>query len=206
MPPLKNSSRFSTKMIQFKKPLKYLFKGSLIASLGLSSFIGIEQLTKNPSLAGPAGIEFQWDADPSFKRLKYLQTSDQRLDRATYYFFLRGSERKTGILKLSIKVPDYFEAAIKPEKLSLCEVKIGGWKEKTKCVKKIPTIFEVSKDQTSIEIFPEQPIPLNKKPYAVVMKIWNPRKAGMFQFHAYAQSPGAMPISSYVGTWSLSVE
>ncbi|KGG12061.1 MULTISPECIES: DUF2808 domain-containing protein [Prochlorococcus] len=193
-------------MPTIKKNLKSIFKGVLISALLFTGIIGIEKATQQASLAGPGSFEFQWDPDPNFRRLKSFQTSNERLDRATYYFFLRSSERKTGVLKLSIKVPDYFEAKIKPEKMSLCQVKIGGWQDRTKCLKDIPAAFEINEDQTSIDIFPDQPIPVDSKPYAVVMKLWNPRKGGMFQFHAYAQSPGAMPISSYVGTWTFEVE
>ncbi|ABX09200.1 DUF2808 domain-containing protein [Prochlorococcus marinus] len=193
-------------MIHLKKHIQKLFKGVIISSLMISAFLGLEEVTKKASLAGPGMIEFQWDPDPNFKKLRSYQSSDERLDRAIYYFFLRSSERKTGILKLSIKIPDYFEAKIKPEKLSLCQAKIGGWQEKTRCVKEIPADFEVSENQTSVEVYPAQPIPVDSKTYAVVMKVWNPRKSGMFQFHAYAQSPGAMPISSYVGTWTFDVD
>jgi len=193
-------------MIPFTKHLKSLGQAAFISSLLITSFLGVEKLTQRSAIAGPGGLEFQWDADPSFVRLKARQTEKRRLDRSTYYFFLRSGERKSGILKLSIKVPDYFEAKIRPDKLSLCQIKIGGFSEKTRCVKELPAFFEISENQSSIEIFPDQPIPLDRNAYAVVMKVWNPRKAGMFQFHAYAQSPGAMPISSYVGTWTLEVE
>ena len=158
------------------------------------------------SYASPGFFEHQWDPEPGYKRLKYYQSSSERNERSTYYFFLRGKERKEDIFKLTIAVPDYFEAKIKTKKLSLCKVKVGGYMERTRCLENIPSIFEVNDKQTTIEIFPEKPIPYNKDNYAVVMKIFNPRKRGMFQFQALSQKSGDIPISTYLGTWNIDVQ
>ena len=160
------------------------------------------------SSASPGLFEFQWDPDPGYRRLKYFQSSSDALERATYYFFLKGTQRKENIIKLTLKFPDYFDAKIKSEKLSLCKVKVGGYASRTRCLEKVPSVIEINDNQTSIEIFPERPIARNKDTYAVVMKIFNPRKAGMFQIKAMSQSqqPGEMPISTYLGTWNVSVQ
>ena len=184
------------------KKAKKFFLTSLIL---ISASIGTSEFTKT-QLKANAGMDFMWDADPNYVKLRYLQTSKKRNDRATYYLFLRARDRKTGILKLTINVPDYFSADIKPKKLTLCEATVGGFRSKTKCTKEVPAIIEVNEDQTRIEIFPDNPIPVNNKSYALRMKLFNPRKTMMFQFHAYAQSPGALPISGYVGSWNMDVE
>ena len=178
--------------------------------IGFSAFIfgtGASILAPKSS-ASPGFFEHQWDPEPGYKRLKYYQSSSDKLDRATYYFFLRGKERKDNITKLTLKVPDYFKAKIKPEKLNLCKVKVGGFKGRTNCLENVPSVIQIKNNQTSIEIFPERPIPLNKDNYAVVMKVFNPRKGGMFQFQALSQSqqPGEIPISTYLGTWNISVQ
>ena len=178
--------------------------------IGLSAFIfgtGASILAPKSS-ASPGFFEYQWNPEPGYKRLKYYQSSSDKLDRATYYFFLRGNERKDNITKLTLKVPDYFKAKIKPEKLNLCKVKVGGFKGRTNCLENVPSVIQIKNNQTSIEIFPERPIPLNKDNYAVVMKVFNPRKGGMFQFQALSQSQqsGEIPISTYLGTWNVSVQ
>ena len=177
--------------------------------IGFSAFLfgtGASMLAPKSS-ASPGFFEYQWDPEPGYKRLKYYQSSSERLERATYYFFLRGKERKDNITKLTLKVPDYFKAKIKPEKLNLCKVKVGGFKGRTNCLENVPSVIQIKNNQTSIEIFPERPIPLNKDNYAVVMKVFNPRKGGMFQFQALSQSqqPGEIPISTYLGTWNVQV-
>ena len=134
------------------------------------------------SSASPGFFEYQWYPEEGYKKLRYLQSSSERLERATYYFFLRGKERKADISKLTLRVPDYFEAKIKPEKLSLCRVNIGSYTSRTRCLENVPSEIKINEDQTSIEISPEKAIPFNKDSYAVVMKIFNPRKRGMFQF------------------------
>ena len=109
------------------------------------------------------------------------------------------------MMKITIKVPEYFDADIKAKKLVFCKVKIGGYTSRTKCIKDIPSAIEVNKDQTSIDIYPESIIPANRDTYALKMKIINPRRSGMFQFHAYSQPPGDVPISGYVGSWNMDI-
>ena len=178
--------------------------------IGLSAFlIGTGSSILAPkSSASPGFFEYQWDADPDYRKLRYYQSTREKLDRATYYFFLRGKERKDNTIKLTIKVPDYFDAKIKPEKLSLCKVKVGGFIGRTKCIEKVPSVIEINDKQTSIEIFPKSPLPKNKENYAVLMKIFNPRKGGMYQIQALSQSqqPGEIPISTYLGTWNITVQ
>ncbi|AAQ00342.1 MULTISPECIES: DUF2808 domain-containing protein [Prochlorococcus] len=190
---------------QRKFNLKILRDKVLTPGLLFGAFLGASCITNAPSIAN-TGLDFMWDADPNYIKLKYIQSSRQRKDRSTYFFFLRSRDRKTGILKLTIKVPDYFDANIKLNKLKFCRAQIGGYRTRSKCVEDVPSVIEISKDQTSIDIYPDQPIPVDKNTYALRMKIFNPRRAGMFQFHAYAQSPGAMPISGYVGSWNMDVE
>ena len=158
------------------------------------------------SSASPGFFEYQWYPEEGYKKLRYLQSSSERLERATYYFFLRGKERKADISKLTLRVPDYFEAKIKPEKLSLCRVNIGSYTSRTRCLENVPSEIKINEDQTSIDISPEKAIPLNKDSYAVVMKIFNPRKRGMFQFQAFSQNVGEIDISTYLGTWNIDVQ
>ena len=181
--------------------------GAGLATIFTGLLFGLEASLLTPELsASPGFFEYQWDPEPGYKRLKYYQSSSERLERATYYFFLKGKERKNEIIKLSLKVPDYFDAKIKPNKLSLCKVKVGGYTGRTRCLNSLPAQIKVNNKQTSIEIFPEKPIPLTKDSYAVVMKIFNPRKRGMYQFQALAQTPGDIPISTYLGTWNIDIQ
>jgi len=175
---------------------------------GFSAFlVGTGSLNfAQKSSASQGFLEFQWDRDPDYKQLRFYQSGSERLERASYFFFLRGKERKEDIAKLVLKVPDYFDAKIKSEKLSLCRANYGGYTSKTRCLETIPSLIKVNDKQTLIEVVPEEPIPLNKDNYAVVMKIFNPRKSGMFQFQAFSQNVGEMDISTYLGTWNIGVQ
>ena len=176
--------------------------------IGFSAFLfgtGASILAPKSS-ASPGFFEYQWNPEPGYKRLKYYQSASGRNERSTYYLFLRGKERKEDIVKLTIAVPDYFDAKIKTKKLSLCKVKVGGYTGRTRCLENIPSLIEVNDKQTSIEISPETPIPFNKDNYAVVMKIFNPRKRGMFQLRALSQKTSDIPISTYLGTWNIDVQ
>ena len=65
-------------------------------------------------------------------------------------------------------------------------------------------VFEIAKDQSSIDVFPNKPIPSDGN-VAVVMKIFNPSKTGMYQFNALAQAPGDIPMSGYIGSWTIDI-
>ena len=190
-----------------------MFKQKLLSTvkkgfyIGFSSFLfgtGASILAPQ-TFANTGFFEYQWFPEEGYKKLRSYQSSSQRLDRATYYFFLRGQQRKTDIVKLALRVPNYFDAKIKPAKLSLCKVKIGGFKGRTGCKEIIPSVIKVNDKQTLIEIIPKKPILFNKDSYAVVMKIFNPRKRGMFQFQAFSQKDGEVDISTYLGTWNIQV-
>ena len=185
----------------FKTFKKEIFIGFSAFLLGTGAFILAPQ-----SSASPGFFEHQWDPEPGYKRLRYYQSSSETNERSTYFFFLRGRERQDDIEKLTIQVPSYFKAKIKTKKLSLCKAKIGGYTGRTRCLEKIPSLIEVNEKQTTIKISPEKPIPINKDNYAVVMKIFNPRKRGMFQFRALSQKGADIPISTYLGTWNIDVQ
>ena len=118
-----------------------MFKQKLLSAIKKSFFIGFSaflfgtgaSIIVPKASASPGFFEYQWDPEPGYKRLKYYQSSSKRNERSTYYFFLRRNDRKEDIKKLTIAVPDYFEARIKTKKLNLCKVKIGGYTERTRC-------------------------------------------------------------------------
>ena len=154
----------------------------------------------------PALLEYRWNPDDNYKKLFYYQSSHERRRRSTYYLVISSRNRKTEIQKLSINFPKHFDTSITPNQLKLCSVELGGMFSKTSCKETIPASFKVNFDkQKSIEVIPTQPIPINKKKYAITMKIFNPSKAGMFQINALAQSSGEKPVSRYVGSWNIDI-
>ena len=190
-----------------------MFKKQSLPKINKAVFLGFSALLLSlgafnsaPKSSASPAFEIQWFPEEGYKKLRYLQSSSERLDRATYYFFLRGKERKADISKLTLRVPENFEAKIKTKKLSFCKVNVGSYTSKTRCLKNIPSKITINPNQTSIDISPERPIPLNKDSYAVVMKIFNPRKRGMFQFQAFSQNVGEIDISTYLGTWNIEVQ
>ncbi len=179
-----------------------------IVTIGALSgaFLIVEGANAPRGFSTPSMLEFRWEQEGNYRKLYYYQSSKERRSRSTYYLVMKPKDRKTAILKLSINLPKHFDVTIKPRKLKLCRIQIGGMLEKTKCMETIPAVFEVNKkESTSIEVFPNQPIPVDKNGYALVMKVFNPTKAGMFQMNAFTQSPGDMPISRYVGSWNVDI-
>jgi len=176
--------------------------GAVIAAAPL-----LEGATPSPAKAQstPSLLEFRWEDNRDYRKLYYFQSSSRKLERSEYFFILRPKDRKNAILKLTIQVPDYFNAKIKPHKIKLCRMELGGMLSRSKCVEKIPAAIEVNDAKTAIEVFPETPLPSDDETYAVVMNIFNPNNAGMFQFNALAQAPGDVPVSGYLGSWSIDI-
>ena len=155
-----------------------------------------------------AGLEFQWDQNSGFRRLKWLQKQNQKRLRNTIYFFLRPSDRQSELLKINLTIPKPFKTSIKKEKISFCKVRIGGFEKRTKCLENIPADIEINTDESSlrsINIYPYRPIPNDKESYAIVLKVFNPNKTGLFQFHSYGQYKGKS-VSSYLGSWTIVID
>ena len=155
-----------------------------------------------------AGLEFQWEQNSSFRRLKWFQKENKRKFRNKIYFFLRPSDRRTDLLKINLAIPKPFKSTLKKEKISFCKVRIGGFESRTKCIEDIPADFEINSDESglrSLDIYPYSPIPSNKDNYAIVFKIFNPQKSGLYQFHSYGQ-PKGKSFSSYLGSWTIVID
>ena len=155
-----------------------------------------------------AGLEFQWDQDSGFRRLKWFQKENKRKFRNTIYFFLRPSDRKTDLLKINLALPKTFNVKLDKEKISLCKVRIGGFESRTKCLENIPADIEISTDESSLRslnIYPFSPIPASKDSYAIVLKVFNPKRSGLYQFHSYGQPKGGS-VSTYLGSWTIVID
>ena len=155
-----------------------------------------------------SGLEFQWNQDSSYRRLKWFQKDNKRRFRNTIYFFLRPSDRNVDLLKINLAVPSTFKATLKTKYISLCKVRIGGFDSRTKCLEDIPADIEINTDESSLRslnIYPYSPIPSNKDSYAIVLKVFNPNKSGLYQFHSYGQ-PKGKSVSSYLGSWTIGID
>ena len=156
-----------------------------------------------------AGLEFQWDQDSGYRRLKWFQKENRRKFRNTIYFFLRPSDRRTDLLKINLAIPKSFKSTLDKEKISFCKVKIGGFDSRTKCLQDIPADIEINTDESSLRslnIYPYSPIISDKESYAIVLKkVINPKRSGLYQFHSYGQ-PKGKSVSSYLGSWTIVID
>jgi len=162
----------------------------------------------NNSQDAKAALEFQWDQDSGYRRLKWHQKENKRRFRNTIYFFFKPSDRKTDLLKINLAIPKNFKSTLDKEKISLCKVKIGGFENRTKCLEEIPADIEINTkkpDLRSLDIYPDIPIPSNKESYAIVLKVFNPKKSGLYQFHSYGQPKGSS-LSTYLGSWTIVID
>ena len=155
-----------------------------------------------------AGLEFQWESNTGYRRLKWFQKEDKRQFKNTIYFFLRPYDRSADLLKINLAIPKTFKSTLKNEKISFCKVRIGGFENRTKCLEDIPADFEINTEESglrSLNVYPYRPIPSNKDSYAIVLKVFNPKKSGLYQFHSYGQYKGKS-VSTYLGSWTIGID
>ena len=171
---------------------------SILISIPFFSYIGNVK----------AGIEFQWDQDSGFRRLNWFQKENKRNFRNKIYFFIRPSDRNNDLLKIDLIIPKTFNKKLETKNISFCKVKIGGFDSRTKCLETIPADLEIKTDETSLKklsIYPYSPIPSSKDSYAIVLKTFNPKRSGLYQFHSYGQ-PKDSTLSSYLGSWTIVID
>ena len=191
---LKNTKKFALNF----KILRFLLIPTILVSTTL--FSNIQDVR--------AGLEFQWEDNDGYRRLKWFQKESKKRYRNTVYFFLRPSDRTSDLLKINLAIPKTFKSNLKNEKISFCKVRIGGFENRTKCLEDIPADVEINTDESglrSLDIYPYSPIPSNKESYAIVLKVINPRKRGLYQFHSYGQ-PKGKSSSRYLGSWTIVID
>ena len=177
-----------------KRTIKsFLFSGILLSLLPFHT---------NPTNA----LEFQWNPNDGYKRLRWYQRTGTKNIKNKIFLFLRPSDRKTGLLSINIKIPEKFNSSIKPKNIILCKANMGGYTSKSKCLNNIPSDVVLNKETNKIEIYPISPVPSDKDTYAVVFKINNPRKSGLYQFHSFGKSSGPIPVSNYIGSWTIIID
>ena len=155
-----------------------------------------------------SALEFQWDQNSGYRRLKWFQKENKKRFRNKIYFFFRPTDRNAELLKINLAIPKTFKTNLKTKNISFCKVRIGGYETRTKCLEDIPADIEIKTDENSLrslDIYPYKPIPSNKESYAIVLKVFNPNKSGLFQFHSYGQ-PKGKSVSSYLGSWTIVID
>ena len=186
--------------------MKYHYRNQLKNIIKIISLTTIF-LSFTPSNITPSkAFEFQWDSNSDYKKLRWHQTNSGKKSKNKIFLFYKPSDRKTGLLSITVKIPDNFKSNLKPKNISFCKVNIGGFDSKTKCLEKIPSDIEVNKDDKKVEIYPITPVPANRDSYAVVFKVINPQRSGLYQFHSFGKSSGPIPISSYMGSWTIKID
>jgi len=192
-------------MLKIKK--KHILNPKILRFLIIPAILVLTPFFNNIQNA-KAGLEFQWDQNDSYRRLKWFQKENKKKFRNTIYFFLRPADRRSDLLKINLAIPKTFKSTLKNEKISFCKVRIGGFENRTKCLEDIPADIEINTDESglrSVDIYPYRPIPSNKDNYAIVLKVFNPKKSGLYQFHSYGQ-PKGKSFSSYLGSWTIVID
>jgi hypothetical protein len=190
-----------------KKTKKFAFNFKILRFFLIPAvLISTTLLSNNQDVR--AGLEFQWEDNTGYRKLKWFQKDNKKRFRNTIYFFLRPSDRTSDLLSINLAIPETFKSTLKNEKINFCKVRIGGFENRTKCLENISADIEINTDESglrSLDIYPYSPIPYNKESYAVVLKVTNPKKSGLYQFHSFGQPKGESS-SSYLGSWTIVID
>ena len=151
-------------------------------------------------------LEFQWNANDGYKRLRWYQRTAVKNYKNKIFLFFTPKDRKTGLVSINIKYPDKFKSSLKEKNINFCKAKIGAFTARTKCIENIPSDIVLNKETQRLEIYPISPVPSNKDTYAVVFKLNNPRRSGLYQFHSFGKSSGPIPVSNYIGSWTITID
>ena len=73
-------------------------------------------LLKRYNIFKNRAFEVQQDQHPNYKKLKWFQTNSKNGARNTIYFFLRPSDRKNDLLKITLIIPKNFRSKLKKKK------------------------------------------------------------------------------------------
>tara|TARA_B100000212_G_scaffold39146_1_gene25333 strand:- start:155 stop:718 length:564 start_codon:yes stop_codon:yes gene_type:complete len=157
------------------------------------------------NLNAAKAFEFQWDSNDGYKKLKWFQKTAEKNAKNKIYLFFMPRDRRTGLLSINIKIPKNFKSTLKPKNITFCKANFGGFTNRTECIENIPSDFVIDKETKRLEIYPITPVPADKDKYAVVLKINNPRKSGLYQFHSFGKSSGPVPVSNYIGSWTVNI-
>ena len=182
-------SRFSF----YKTIIKLLISATLVSLIPLD-------------IKSVKALEFQWNPNDGYKRLRWHQKTAEKNFKNKIFFFFTPSDRKTGLLSINIKIPENFKPTLKLKNITLCKANFGGYTSRTECKENIPSDIVLDKETKRLEIYPISPLPSNKDTYAVVLKINNPRRSGLYQFHSFGKSSGPIPVSSYIGSWTINID
>ena len=192
-------------MLKITKKLTMNFK--ILRFLVIPTFL-VSTTFFNKIQDAKAGLEFQWDQDSAYRRLKWFQKEDKRKFKNTIYFFFRPADRGSDLLKINLAIPKTFKSTLKSEKISFCKVRIGGFENRTKCLEEIQADIEINTDEKglrSLDIYPYSPITSNKENYAIFFKFFNPKKSCLYQFHSYGQ-PKGKSFLNYLGSWTIVID
>ena len=108
-------------------------------------------------------------------------------------------------------MPKTYKSTLKTKNISLCKVEIGGFEGRTKCLENIPADIEINNEESEesfyrrLTFYPYSSVSYGKDSYAVVLKVPNPRRSGLYQFHSYGQ-PVGKTTSRYLGSWTIVID
>lgn len=154
-------------------------------------------------------FEFRWKQDPDYVQLDYKIDNEKANRRSDVKLILSKKARKTAILEMKIVAPEIFtewngsidEDSVKVG-LNCRQTTFLG--TRTRCTDYVP-LAQVAKDTPGVvKITPENPIPASDT-VVVEWKMRNP-DSGMYQFNAFASSPGDVPMMGYQGSWLIEID
>lgn len=176
-------------MLNKKSPMLRLLSVLAIAGCLTTGLAALTQAQGTPGLTIFSGVSQE-------NQLGYKLDYDGRLGaRDHYHLRIPARKMEFAVSKLAISYPETYRGTFDPEAV---RVEVAGDRIALEDV-----IWD--KDNRVIEIYPQTPIPADKRVEITLANVRNPTRIGTHYFNASVQSPGDVPLLRYVGTWILSI-
>ncbi len=112
-----------------------------------------------------------------------------------YRLRIPNKKMKVAVAQFVIDYPNYYKGIFNPKEI---EVQVNKKKIKLQEVK-------WDKENSVLEIFPAEPVPVNTNVEIILSDVKNPSSGGMFYFNCRVLSPGDVPLLRDIGTWIISI-
>ena len=173
--------------LSIKKPLHILLSATLVAgSLITGGLTAFAQNTPGFTIFG--GVQGE-------NELRYfLDFGGRPFQYERYRLRIPSSKMETGVSEFIVAYPDSFDGIIDPGSI---ELSVRG--------RTVPVDAVLDQEARRIQIVPREVVVSGSPVEIVLSNVKNPQYGGTYYFEAFANSPGDIPLSRYLGTWIIPI-
>ncbi len=113
-----------------------------------------------------------------------------------YRLRIPSKKMKLAVSQFAITYPTYYDGKFDTKNVEIV------YKDKSLPIQEV----RWDKDNFTLEIFPQEPVPAGGDVEIILSNVKNPDFGGMYYFNCQILTPGDAPLLRYLGTWVLAIE